>query len=66
MKSDGHRSVRQLVTRRRVVISKVAPGWHDPDFSEMKMMGVWSETTKQAEYVARRCEMARQRRIVPF
>lgn len=32
------------------VVFQVPPGWHDPDFSEMKMLGVWDE---QAEYVAR-------------
>lgn len=43
--------VRQWTTPNQEDFRSVAPGWHDPDFSEMKMMGVWSETTKQAEYM---------------
>eukprot|EP00435_Cladocopium_sp_Y103_P043076 s1208_g12.t1 len=43
--------VRQWTTPNQEDFRSVPPGWHDPDFSEMKMLGVWSEEAKQIEYM---------------
>lgn len=46
---NNERDLVSRTTRRR----EVPPGWKDESFEGLHMMGVWTDYTRQAEYVAR-------------